>query len=662
MALQMMVRSAHTASAVGVLLCGVGLLLVPQRAQAEDYLDLSLEQLLDTQVLSVSKKIETVAQAPAAIYVVTSEEISRSGVTTIPDALRRVPGVNVAQLDANSWAVTVRGFNSPLANKLLVLVDGRSIYNPVFGGVLWEAHNLMLADIDRIEVIRGPGGSLWGANAVNGVINIITKSSRDTQGGVVRTLAGNQEATLSARYGGGFGDDGAYRVYTRAFKRDHSPSPNGGDTYDAWDGVRSGFRADWGNSFTLQGDVYHTSTEQRRVHYSLIEPFEPVENQNIVYDGVNILGRWIQTPSIGGLLSVQTYIDWARRNEPFNFIDNRVIYDLETQYNFVSWGPHELIAGVGFRFMADNEIGDNNVSFSPKRRRNNLYSVFFQDKITLSPDSWFLTLGSKFEHNEFSGYEAQPNIRLQWQPTNSQIVWSAVSRAVRTPTPIEEDLTSTLKTAQNIRAAFVPNDHFQSEQLTAYELGYRNQITPAFSMDLAGFYNDYEHLATYAFQEFVPVINGIDPPHVLLPVMFTNDMTGQSRGLEASFTWLAQDNLKIAVDYSYLHLEVTALDPKQESAELLYPQEQGGIKIYWNMSGGWTLDTTIAHVSKLPGGRVDAYTRVDLNLGGQLRKNLRANLVGQNLLDHTHREFGDVTDINAAKIERSFFARLTWVF
>lgn len=637
--------------------------LLPQSAVAEaNYFDLTIEQLLDTQITSASKKTETVAQAPAAIYVVSSEDILRSGVTNIPDALRMVPGVNVARADSNSWAISIRGFNSTLANKLLVLIDGRSIYNPVFGGVLWEAHNLLLTDIERIEVVRGPGGALWGANAVNGVINIITKHTRDTQGNLVSALYGNEESSLSARHGGSFGDDGFYRVYAKAFKRDNLPKPDGSDNYDEWDGMRGGFRVDWGDEFTLQGDAYRTNAQQRKVHYMLVAPYMPVEDQTIVYDGVNLLGRWTDKRDDGSQFSVQTYIDWARRDEPLNFIDDRTIYDVEVQYNFATMGAHELVTGAGIRFLADNETGNENVAFEPKQRRNSLYSTFVQDKITLSPERWFLTLGSKFEHNEFSGFEAQPNLRLQWHPTANQMLWSATSRAVRTPTPVEEDLTSTLATAAGVRAAFVPNDNFKSERLTAYELGYRNQITPTLSADVTAFYNHYDQLQTITVGTVTPVVTGVSVPHFFIPFMFTNNMKGTSHGVETSVNWSVNEHLKLALDYSFLKLSVTALDPTQESAELLYPTHQTGVKVLWNMSDTWTLDTTAAYVDNLPGGNVDSYTRLDLNLGGQLSKTLRFNLVGQNLLDKTHREFGSVTDLNAAEVERSVFAKLTWVY
>lgn len=654
-------------------LCCVWGFVLPMHAFASDnYLDLSLEQLLDITVVSASKKNEKVVDAPAAIYVITREDIIRSGATTVPDALRMAPGVDVARADANSWAISIRGFNSVLANKLLVLVDGRTLYNPVFGGALWEAHDLMLENIERIEVVRGPGGSLWGANAVNGVINITTRRARDTQGTLASVLAGNEElGSVSLRRGASFGDQGFYRVYGKGFKRDASYKPLvGGDSYDEWDGWRSGFRADWGDEFTLQGDAYRTSTQQLKPNFSLVAPYAAIKQQNIVYDGVNLLGRWLSQGSDGAQLSVQSYIDWARRDEPFNFIDDRTIYDAEMQYNFAPLGAHEVIAGAGIRYLADNETGNRNVAFSPQQRSNQVYNTFLQDKITLVPETWFVTLGSKFEHNSFSGFEVQPNIRLQWHPSQNQTLWSAVSRAVRTPTPIEEDLTSTIATAAKVRAAFVPNDNFKSEQLTAYELGYRNQFTASVSADFTVFYNDYDHLSTTAVQPITVVNNGVDPVHMLIPVKFTNDMKGRSQGLEAALSWVADENLKLTLNYSLLRMSLTAAKlaqtpaqvAAQETAEKLSPEHQLGIKAFWNISHSWTLDSTAVYVDKLPATKVDDYVRLDINLGGQLDKSLKINLVAQDLLDNHHREFASAADLNAGETERSIFAKLTWEF
>jgi iron complex outermembrane receptor protein len=664
-------RSSHVTFSGSVTL-GVMLLAQPSAAlDTANYFELDLEQLLELKVRSVSKKEEPIANAPAAVYVVTSEDITRSGVTSIPDALRMVPGLQVARSDSNSWAISIRGFNSDLANKLLVLVDGRTIYNPVFGGVLWEAHNVMLEDIERIEVVRGPGGTLWGANAVNGVINIITKHTSDTQGNLTSTLYGNEEqGTLSARQGGLFGNNGSYRIYARGSKQDASRKPPaaGGnqqhDTYDEWDGFRTGFRADWADQFTLQGDAYRTDTEQLRPHFSLVAPYMPIEQQIIRYEGVNLLGRWIDKHQDGSQLSIQTYVDWAKRDEPFNFIDDRITYDLDAQYDLAPLAAHAIIAGAGFRYLTDNKQGDNNVSFSPQRSHNSLYSAFVQDNIILKPERWLLTLGAKFEHNEFSGFEFQPNARLQWHPDQNQTLWASVSRAVRTPTPIEEDLTGTLVTAANVRAAIVPNDHFKSEKLTAYELGYRHQLSPAVSVDVAAFYNDYDYLrTTMANADNVTLVNnGIDPPHFFIPFIFTNNMQGTAEGIETAINWAVNPNLKIAANYSYLHMSLSALDPAQEDAETLAPEHQAGLKIFWNISDRWTLDTTATYVDELPADQVDSYVRLDLNLGTQLSKTLRVNITGQNLTDSSHREFNKINNMNAGEIERSIFAKLTWQF
>ena len=647
-----------SAMALALAICSGG-----HAAASTDYFDLEPEQLLSTKVLSVSKKSETVAEAPAAIYVISNEDIIRSGVTNIPDALRMVPGVNVAQGDSNSWAITIRGFNSGLANKLLVLIDGRTIYNPVFGGVLWEAHDLVLEDIERIEVIRGPGGALWGANAVNGVINITTKQAKDTQGTLASALYGNEElGTLSARHGGTFGDHGSYRAYAKGFNRDHSRQLNGEDAYDAWDGYRSGFRADWDNSFTFQGDIYQTDTDQKRIIHSLVAPFSTIEYPTVRYEGANLLTRWTGKNDDGSQLSIQSYIDWARREEAIFFTDNRTIYDLEAQYNLMPLGRNEITMGAGYRFSADNLKGTWNASFSPQSRNDSLYNAFIQNKMTLVPDALFLTLGSKFEHNEYSGFEVQPNARLHWQPNEKQSIWAAVSKAVRTPTPIEDDLTLTIATAAGVKLAFVPNDNFKTEKLIAYEMGYRNQITPALSADAAVFYNVYDGLQTFSFMTPILVNNGVDPLHILIPAQFRNDMDGKSYGFELATSWKASSNFKVTANYSFLHLSVDALDSAQEGAEDLYPSHQISLRTSWNISDNWMLDTSAHYVDQLHADEVDDYLRLDINLGWQINKNIRFNLVGQNLIDQAHHEFGPVGELNTAESERSVFGKLTWEF
>lgn len=634
---------------------------------AVNYLDLSLEQLLNVKVHSASKKEEMIADSPVAVYAITGADIERSGVTTIPDALRMVPGVEVARADSNSWAISIRGFNSTLANKLLVLVDGRSIYNPVFGGVMWEANDLMVEDIDRIEVIRGPGGALWGANAVNGVINIITKHTRETQGTLVSATVGNEEkATLSVRHGGSVGAEGSYRVYAKGFRRDASVKPDvsassGEDTYDEWDGFRTGFRLDWNDEFTLQGDAYRTDTEQLRADHSLTAPFTTVEQQNIIYEGVNLLGRWTAEQDDGALLSIQSYVDWSKRDEPFNFADERTTFDLEAQYNFVPSTRHEVIAGAGIRYLSDDKRGNANVMFDTPKDESAIYSAFVQDKITLSKDKWFLTAGTKIEHNDFSGTEVQPNIRLH-REFEASLLWASISKAVRTPTPIETDITSTLATAESIRVAFVPNEEFKTEKLTAYEIGYRKQISSSVSIDVATFYNDYKQLATTTPSAPVLVINTIDPPHFLVPVQFTNDMTGHATGAELALGWTPYSQLHISATYSYLNLLLDAIDPSHEGAEHLSPMHRVGTRVFWDVSDTWSVNVTANYTDAIPALLVDDYVRLDINIGGRISETIKFNLIAQNLLESTHREFGSPNDMNAGEIERSIFGKVSWHF
>ncbi|WP_438863509.1 TonB-dependent receptor plug domain-containing protein [Neptunicella sp.] len=649
------------------ILLGIAVLtLFSSFARADDnYFDLTLEQLLNINVSIVSKKQETMATAPAAIYVITNEDIQRSGVTTIPDALRMVPGLNVAQSDANSWAVSVRGFNSTLANKLLVLLDGRTLYNPVFGGVMWEAHDVVLDDVERIEVIRGSGGTLWGANAVNGVINIITKHAIDTQGTLATVMYGNEEqGTVSVRQGGEFANNAYYRVYAKAFKRDNLEKQNGEDNYDAWNGVNAGFRLDWDSELTIGGGAYQTRTQQRKINYSLVAPYSSIEDQTIVYQGANIHMNWSDQNPQGLGFSLHSFLDWTKRDEPFNFIDERITFDVDTQYNWMVGSQHAMTSGLGVRFNADHNVGNNNVTFVDSNRRNRLFSTFIQDKMTLSPEHWFLTLGSKFEHNDFSGFEMQPNIRLQWIPNDQQMVWAAISDAVRTPTPIEQELTSTIATAENVRLAFVPNTAFKPEKLTSYEIGYRAQLTPSFSIDVTGFHNDYDALQTISVGEPYVVDNGFNNTYLLLPVKFTNGSQAKSDGFESLFNWMIDPDLKLSLDYSYLHFSQQLREPQNNDEQLanLYPRHKMALKVFWNIVENWTMDTTASYVDDLQGSNIKHYTRVDINIGGQLSDNIRLNLTGQNLFNPSHMEFGDVTDLNSALVGRSVFAKLTFTY
>lgn len=468
---------------------------------ADDAVDpfaLSPEQLFDATVMSVSKTSEKLGDAPAAVYVLTSEDIMRSGATSIPEVLRLVPGMDVARGGSAAWSIGVRGFNSPLADKLLVLIDGREVYDPLFSGVYWDVQDTPLADIDRIEVIRGPGASLWGANAVNGVINIITKKASETKGALVSVVAGNSDhAIVTARYGGDLGEDIHWRVYGKY--RDVAPedSLTGVDPNDQWSEWRGGFRADTdpdgaGNSFTLQGDAYRSDTGQLRTVPLFVAPFNVVEMEDITAQGGNLLGRWNRDLGDDSRLTVQSYFDYTQRDQ-LTLADKRTTFDFDAQYELPSFAWNKAIIGVRYRYTSD-ELDLTPIIFADKTTDSEqTYSGFVQDKITVIPDDLYLTLGSKFEHNDFTGFEWQPNGRLQWLIDDKQMAWAAVSRAVRTPSELERDLTVVTGVIPPgvfpipVAVELTPSPNFNSEELIAYELGYRRQWTPMVQMDVTAF-------------------------------------------------------------------------------------------------------------------------------------------------------------------------------
>jgi iron complex outermembrane receptor protein len=645
---------------------------------ATDYLGLTPEQLLGAEVMSASKRAEPVATTPAAVTVITQEDIARSGVTSIADALRMAPGVEVAQQDANTWAISIRGFNNASANKLLVMIDGRTVYNPLFAGTYWELQDMPLEDIERIEVIRGPGGALWGANAVNGVINVITKNAKDTQGALVKAGAGSHEKGFAAgRYGGSSESGVYYRAYAKTADYGSFNRASGGDAHDEWQSRRSGFRVDWDkdsrNQLTFHGDIYHVESGQLNQSFSLSAPYSLTMPEMIESKGANILGLWKHENADASSFSLQSYVDYTERNQVL-IADKRVIYDLEAQYNLKPLGRHEVIAGASYR-LVDDELGSSAlIAFNPANTSNNIFGVFAQDKITLSPDTWFLTLGSKLEHNDYTGFEFQPNARLEWLPGRDQAVWAAVSRAVRTPSRVERDLNITnlvvppgaLFGANPTEVTLTANKGFQAEELLAYDLGYRTKITPDVALDTAAFINDYKNLSSFAAGTFAAGINnGVDPIHNVLPLIEVNGMTAEAYGAEAAATWEARKDWKLSASYTFLDLFLHAAPVfglNQDTPEHQSPMHQAGLRSSWNISDRWTLDTSLYYVGALSAFDVPAYLRADANLGWQANDRIRLNLVGQNLLHAEHREFQSTTAVNAARIPRSVYGKITCQF
>ncbi len=479
-----------------------------QQRDADDSLEylksLSIEELLQTEVTSVSKKSEQLFDTAAAVFVITEEDIKRAGVRTIPDALRMVPGLQVAHINGSTFAITARGFNEWFSNKLLVLVDGRSVYTPLFSGVYWDVQDTVLEDIDRIEVIRGPGATMWGANAVNGVINIITKHSKETQGGMIVAGAGTiEKPLLTARYGGKAGHDGTYRVYAKGVKRDSFDQPDGIDGSDEWENVRAGFRMDLPlsprDNLTVQGESYAGENEfDLRLSGFLTPPFTRQSHEEQDYKGGHLITTWQRQISSLSDIEVKCYYDYSFRDQ-IVIEERRDTINLDFKHHLKLPPNHEVVWGLGYRWTEDDTDRSTNLWMDPDSRSDQVWSAFVQDDIMLYPDKVWLTLGSKFEHNDYSGFELQPNARLRWKPTPKHTVWGSVSRAVRTPSRSDHDIRVNLASIDIPFAGLTVlritgDEDFDSEELTAYEAGARWQTNENLSFDLAVFYNVYDNL------------------------------------------------------------------------------------------------------------------------------------------------------------------------
>ncbi len=641
-------------------------------AQEVDPFALSPEQLFDATVVSVSKIPERLGDAAAAIYVLTSEDIVRSGATSIPEVLRLVPGVQVARINTSSWAISVRGFNSSTANKLLVLIDGRAVYDPLFSGVYWDVQDTALADIERIEVIRGPGASVWGANAVNGVINIITKKASDTRGALFSAIAGNQErAIFTARYGGDAGNSVHWRVYGKYLDRSSQQTLAGADAQDAWTAWRGGFRVDSdpskaGDAFTLQGDIYRSDSGQISLAPQLTPPYAVVQKNNILAQGGNLLGRWSRELAGDSHITVQTYLDVTQRSQ-LVLKDQRTTFDFDAQYVLPSLDRHKLIAGLGYRYSVDDLTATPLITFVKPSQRQQLFSGFLQDEITLEPEHWFFTLGSKFEHNYYTGFEIQPTARLRWRIDEGQTAWASVSRAVRTPSELERNLDLLAGVIPPIGSGLptsfelIPNPGFESEELIAYEVGYRRQWTRSMLTDFSAFYNDYDKLlsATMLPQQLLS-----NPPHNNIPLALTNFGAAKTYGFEAVVNWRAEEHLNFSAGYSFLKIDIhdppSALALSSKAVAQQSPQQQFNLRSQWDIDDRIALDTTLYYVAPLPAYKINAYWRLDARIGWALTDKLQIDLVGQNLLIDSHREFGAPTSISSTRIGRSIFGRLTW--
>lgn len=631
---------------------------------------LSVEELMALQVTLVSRTEERLGSAAAAVSLVTNEDIRRSGATTLPEVLRLVPGLHVARQTASSWVVASRGFSSINSEKLLVLSDTRSIYTPLFSGVLWDVQDSLLHDIDRIEVVRGPGATLWGSNAVNGVINITTKSAKDTQGLYLETSAGDEEhAIVAARYGGRISDRAYYRVYGKYFDRDETfgidhTSP------DDWQLGHGGFRVDWDpkarDAVTVQGNAYRGRVGQIAPSIAIAGRQGPDGPLRVRTAGGHVLARWRRTLSQESDLQLRAYYDRTHRNDPM-FVDDLDTVDVDLQHRLSPAARHELTWGANYRLTAHQNEGRIIFNLEPPASRDHLVSGFVQDQIRLR-DDLRLTLGTKLEHNEFSGGELQPSGRVAWQPSGTHVVWGAVSRAVRVPSRLERDIAVDVALIPpSTQVRLVGNRRFDSEKLVAFEAGYRWSPTTSLSADLAAFHNRYRDLASIErgtpFTD--PVRQGI-----VLPIVNMNLTSGHSRGVEALVTYSPTRASRFSASYAHVDMNLEPSGEDLNNGVLLdgaTPRHQFGLRSSLDLPARFQVDGHFRHLSAVRHMPVDAdgdgvpgYSELNLRVAWLGWRQAEISVIGQNLLHAHHPEFG--APGSRGEIERAIYARLAWGF
>lgn len=656
-----------------LVLISTTLFIFPSYTWADvDMLDMDLSSLMEIQITSAGRKEQNLADVPAAVYVIDQEDIKNSGFTSVPELLRLVPGLQVARISSSKWAISSRGFNGTFANKLLVQIDGRSVYTPSYSGVYWDVQNVVLEDVDRIEVIRGPGATLWGANAVNGIINIITKQSSDTQDSLLSAGAGSHEKAMATlRHGAQFNENTYGRFYLSHHEQDSFEfAEDGSDAHDEWQITNGGFRLDGDvglqNSWTLQGDLYHGDNDQRidtfwtRTPPYLLQVFDRLDT-----NGCNLLSRWQHTFSEKSSWTLQTYYDFTNRDEKYLEQTNHT-FDIDFQHRFQVQSRHDIVWGIGYRFNKDDFNNTYQVEFTPDSRSNDLFSAFLQDEITLLKEKLLLTIGSKFEYNSYTGFEVQPNMRLLWKPGARHSLWTSVARAVRTPSRIEDSgriTTAVIPAPVLFDLSIFGTSDFESERLTAYEAGYRYIPAQNFSIDIALYCNKYRGLQSY-YQE-----------SQFMPIYFFNAMEGDIHGLEIATAWAPTDWLETELGYSYIEV---AMD--DNSAANLYQEEVSegssprhrfsvrtnfdlGNNLYLNLWGHYTDQLKAASVLAVQNNVVvDDYVNLDANVRWLPKEGLEITLAGQNLLDSGHIEFIQEAFTTPIDIQRSIYAKMTWRF
>lgn len=625
---------------------------------------LSLSELGNIKVTTPSKAPEELWKTPAATYVLTQEDIRRSGATSIPEVLRLVPGVEIARISSNQWAVSIRGFGSAFSRSVLVLIDGRSVYTPLFAGVYWDVQNVPIEDVDRIEVVRGPGGTIWGSNAVNGVINIITKKAANTHGSYTSVRSGNiDQGGATLRYGGAHGANLDYRLYGMGFGL--APEfHRGNDNYDSWQLGQAGFRTDSRlsdrDTLTVEGDLYkgHVGQQVSIAYYS------PLVQKNV--DGIedvsggNLLGFWRHTLNDRSDVQVQAYYDRTSRFGP-QLGETRDTFDFDFVHHLQLGERNQVTWGFGTRVsQGDFTQTVPTVNFVPSNETDTIYSTFVQDQIALLKNKLWLTLGSKFERNNFTGWENQPGARLLFNPTPHQTVWAAVSRAVRTPSRIDEDLqlTGLVLTNPPIFICICDNRKFLSETLIGYELGYRRLVTSSLYIDVAGFHNEYNDLQSFGTAS-LSIQNSPPPQHILISVPFANGIMGSTNGGEIAPDWRATRWMELRAAYSYTSLNLVDRATHAKSSDISSyegstPHNEVTGQAFFSLPKQLTFSPTYRYVGSVPAQLTGSYQTMDARIAWRFTKHFEFSVVGQNLFQPRHPEFGTVL------VERGGYGQITW--
>jgi iron complex outermembrane receptor protein len=635
-------------------------------------IELSIEDLMKIEVTSASRKSERLVDTPSAVFVIRQEDIQRSGVRSIPEALRMAPGIEVTRINANKWAVTIRGFGDLFSNKLLVLVDGRSVYNPTFSGVNWDVQDLVMEDIDRIEVIRGPGATVWGANAVNGVINIITKKAKDTQGGMVAVGGGTQERGFgAARYGGKIGENAYFRVFAKY--SDHVDSDGGND---AWQLAHAGFRTDWtptkADFLTLQGDYFRGIMGSRNSAATLQPPFSVDVRSSSQVSGGNVLSRWEHTFGEKNILTAQFYYDRSDRNEPW-FGELRDTLDFDVHDRFPLFEGHDITWGLGYRWTRGDFGSTFTAQMPAEVKVDEIASAFVQDEIEIVPRSLHLTLGAKFEYNNYTHFEFQPNARLLWNVTEEQVFWASASRAVRTPSPSDTQVRFNQAVLPPPGPGLPPtlisvfgDRGFKSEQLTAYELGYRVMPAARLSLDAAAFYNIYKKLRSV--EPGTPTFEPAPAPaHALVPLSLENEMGGRTYGLELAALWQVMDGWRLQGSYTFYKMSLIpergSLDTTSASSEKADPANQVYVHSALDLSKTLHFDATARYVDILSSRHIPSYFEAEARLAWDVNDSLEISIVGQNLVHRRHFESNNAPlNIQVTPVERGAYASILWRF